>query len=138
PELRRGKIGLVVATQIARYAKPAHPLPGWRSPAQAWAMTQGQLAWYRAMAEAGEMVQIADRRGLEGHLELWGIGQAQGSDSSGANSQSRSSSEVRSPAPIGYILSLEGADSILTLAHLERSHAQGLRAVGPAHYGPGT
>jgi membrane dipeptidase len=40
--------------------------------------------------------------------------------------------------PIGYILSLEGADSIVTLNHLERSYAQGLRAVGPAHYGPGT
>jgi membrane dipeptidase len=34
-------------------------------------------------------------------------------------------------------LSLEGADSILTPAHLERTYAQGLRAVGPAHYGPG-
>ena len=39
--------------------------------------------------------------------------------------------------PIGYVLSLEGADSIVTLAHLERAYAQGLRAVGPAHYGPG-
>jgi membrane dipeptidase len=35
------------------------------------------------------------------------------------------------------VLSLEGADSIVTLAHLERAHAEGLRAVGPAHYGPG-
>ena len=40
-------------------------------------------------------------------------------------------------APIGYVLSLEGADSIVTLAHLERAYARGLRAVGPAHYGPG-
>jgi membrane dipeptidase len=39
--------------------------------------------------------------------------------------------------PIGYILSLEGADSILSFKHLERSYEQGLRAVGPAHYGPG-
>jgi membrane dipeptidase len=39
---------------------------------------------------------------------------------------------------MGYILSLEGADSILSMAHLERSHADGLRALGPAHYGPGT
>src|SRR5205807_10438090 len=39
---------------------------------------------------------------------------------------------------IAYILSLEGADSILTMRHLERSYEQGLRAVGPAHYGPGT
>src|SRR5262245_45634777 len=57
PELRRGRIGLVVATQIARYSKPTHPMPGWHSPAQAWAMTQGQLAWYRAMEDVGEMIQ---------------------------------------------------------------------------------
>jgi membrane dipeptidase len=39
---------------------------------------------------------------------------------------------------IGYILSLEGADSLMTLHHLERAYENGLRAVGPAHYGPGT
>ena len=35
-------------------------------------------------------------------------------------------------------LSLEGADSMITLQHLERSYADGLRALGPAHYGVGT
>ncbi len=122
PELRRGNVGLVVATQIARYSKPAHPLPGWNSPRQAWAMTQGQLAWYRSMEEAGEMVQIRDLTGLERHLRLW-LGETSGAGTA---------------KPIGYILSLEGADSIVTLDHLERSYEQGLRAVGPAHYGPGT
>jgi membrane dipeptidase len=39
---------------------------------------------------------------------------------------------------VGYVLSLEGADSIVTMRHLERSYANGLRALGPAHYGPGT
>jgi membrane dipeptidase len=38
---------------------------------------------------------------------------------------------------VGYILSLEGADSLRTPAHLERSFGDGLRAIGPAHYGPG-
>ena len=28
PEMRRGHIGLCVATQIARYVKPSNPLPG--------------------------------------------------------------------------------------------------------------
>jgi membrane dipeptidase len=42
-----------------------------------------------------------------------------------------------SEKPIGYILSLEGADSIVSLSHLERAYQNGLRAVGPAHYGPG-
>ncbi|MEX0361419.1 MAG: dipeptidase, partial [Allomuricauda sp.] len=39
--------------------------------------------------------------------------------------------------PIGYILSLEGADSIVDMGYLEQAHASGLRAIGPAHYGPG-
>jgi membrane dipeptidase len=71
------------------------------------------------MEEAGEMVQITDRAGLDRMAALW-------------------RSDPPPDAPIGYILSLEGADSIITLGHLERSYAQGLRAVGPAHYGPGT
>jgi multidrug efflux pump subunit AcrA (membrane-fusion protein) len=53
PEMRRGQVGLCVATQIARAVEPGNPLPGWYSPQIAWAQTQGQLAWYRAMEEAG-------------------------------------------------------------------------------------
>src|ERR1700755_1305378 len=49
PELRKGNTGLVVATQIARYVAPGNPLPGWHSAEQAWAQTQGQFAWYKAM-----------------------------------------------------------------------------------------
>jgi membrane dipeptidase len=30
-EMRSGGVGLCVATQIARYTKPANPLPGWHS-----------------------------------------------------------------------------------------------------------
>src|SRR3989441_6119467 len=71
PEMRRGAIGLCVATQIARYVKPDNPLPGWHSPDQAWAQTQGQLAWYRAMEEKGQMVQITDAARLEKHLLIW-------------------------------------------------------------------
>lgn len=119
PELRKGKIGLVVATQIARYVAPGNNLPGWHSPEQAWAQTQGQLAWYKAMEEAGEMVQINNLQTLEKHVQLWENGQPD------------------EQKPVGYILSLEGADSIVTIQHLERAHANGLRAVGPAHYGPG-
>ena len=119
PEMRRGGIGICVATQIARYVKQGNPLPGWHSPEQAWAQTQGQLAWYRAMEERGEMAQIKDTATLEKHQARW------------QNSPPQN-------APIGFVLSLEGADSIVTMGHLERSYAQGLRVVGPAHYGPGT
>lgn len=118
PEMRKGNIGLCVATQIARYVKKSSKLPGWNSPQQAWAQTQGQLSWYKAMEEIGEMVQITNLKQLNAHLDLW------------------KNSDLNKP--IGYILSLEGADSIVTIDHLERAHNEGLRAIGPAHYGPGT
>ena len=123
PDLRRGGFGLVVATQIARYTAADNPLPGWNSPEQAWAQTQGQLAWYRAMEDCGEMVQVRDLAGLEQHVSRWEAAIAAGDEVA--------------RLPVGYILTLEGADSIVTLAHLERAHADGLRALGPAHYGPG-
>jgi membrane dipeptidase len=135
PEMRRAQIGLCVATQIARYVKPANSLPGWHSPEQAWAQTQGQLAWYRAMEELGEMVQVKDLAGLEKHLRFW---QARPPAESVSFEQTPPKQASERTPPIGYILSLEGADSILTFAHLERAYSQGLRAIGPAHYGPGT
>ncbi len=116
--MRKGNIGLCVATQIARYVKRDSSLPGWNSPHQAWAQTQGQLAWYKSMEAIGEMVQITNKLQLEAHLALW------------------STDNIKKP--IGYILSLEGADSIVTIDHLDKSYEQGLRAIGPAHYGPGT
>ncbi|HEY2574396.1 MAG TPA: membrane dipeptidase [Verrucomicrobiaceae bacterium] len=124
PEMRRGNIGICVATQIARHVKPSNKkFPGWHSPAQAWSMTQAQLAWYRAMEEAGELRQIRTASDLEAMVSLW-------KDEANGSAADR--------RPIGYILSLEGADSMITLRHLERSYADGLRALGPAHYGPGT
>ena len=41
--LRQGNIGVVVGTQIARYAKRNSGFPGksWNSPAQAWARRKG-------------------------------------------------------------------------------------------------
>jgi membrane dipeptidase len=122
PEMRRGGVGICVATQIARYVKETNPFPGWNSPSIAWAITQAQLAWYRAMEEAGELRQIRTASDLDAVAALWQNAPEGGS----------------ATAPIGYILSLEGADSLITLKHLERSYADGLRAVGPAHYGVGT
>src|SRR5579863_2843134 len=107
PEMRRGRVGLCVGTQIARYVAPGNPLPGWRSQEQAWAQTQGQLAWYRAMEEAGELVSIRSRQDLEKQVAVW-----------------QAPSEKTA---IGYLLSLEGADSLVTLRHLEKAWQGGLR-----------
>ncbi len=117
PEMRRGRVGLCIATMLARYTRPGEELPGWpknlapgwRSPEIAWAVTQAQ--------------QITDLDGLERHLQLW-----HANDPNAA---------PLADAPIGYILSLEGADSIRQVADLEYAYGQGLRAIGPAHFGSG-
>jgi membrane dipeptidase len=118
PAMRQGGVAICAATLIARCVRPHGPIPGWYSQEQAWAQTQGQLAWYRAMEEAGEIVQLTSVGAIDAHLARWRHEPPEG-------------------LPIGYILSLEGADSLVSLRHLERAYAAGLRAVGPAHYGPG-
>jgi membrane dipeptidase len=125
PELRKGNIGLVVATIISRFSAGGKPisslsLPGWHSPEQAYAFGQAQLAWYQTMEYKGEMVQINNLETLENHLNLW---------------QDQSIPNVSKP--VGYILSLEGADSIIDFNYLEKYYENGLRAIGPAHFGSG-
>jgi len=116
--LRAGNIGLVVGTLIARYVKPSSAFPGWNSPAQAWAQTQGQLAWYIEMERQGWLTQISTRIQLEKQIKNW--------------------NNDPTTTPLGYLLSLEGADSIISMDHLHLMYQRGLRAIGPAHYGPGT
>ncbi len=38
---------------------------------------------------------------------------------------------------MGYILSLEGADSLVNVSYLQRAYGYGLRAIGLSHFGPG-
>lgn len=117
--LRKGNVGIVVGTQIARFAKNAHAMPGasWSSQEQAWAQTQGQLAWYQAMELDRVIKQIKTIEDFESQLHNW-----------------KKDSEN---TPIGLIISLEGADSIVNMQYLEKAYEDGLRAIGPAHYGPG-
>ncbi|HKK43861.1 MAG TPA: membrane dipeptidase, partial [Bacteroidales bacterium] len=72
----------------------------------------------KTMEDAGEMTGIKTADELLDHLKIW--------------------NENTPDAPLGYVLSLEGADSIISMRHLEKAYSYGLRAIGPAHYGPGT
>jgi membrane dipeptidase len=72
------------------------------------------------MTEEGEMVQITDLQTLDAHIKMW-----------------EDESLPGNKKPIGFILSLEGADSLVNVSYLEKAYATGLRALGPAHYGEG-
>lgn len=113
-EMSKGNIRFCIATQIAHSVSQNSPLPGWNSPEIAWAQTQAQLAWYRAMENRGSLKQITQAADLEFLLN-----------------------HDQASCPIGFVLSLEGADSLLDLSFLGQAYQDGLRIVGPAHYGPG-
>lgn len=124
PELRRGNIGLVISTIISRYSDTGQvlqtmALPGWNSPEQAFANAIGQLEWYRQMEQAGEMIAVTTSEGLKQHMKNWKNG------------------KYGDKKPVGYILALEGADSIVNLDYLHKYYEMGLRSVGISHFGPG-
>ena len=109
---------IVVATQIARYVALDNPLAGMAFASTGLGTYSGTTLHGTKHGRGGELIQITNWK-LEDHLKYWNDDHANTSKS------------------IGYILSLEGADSIVTIKHLEKAYAYGLRAFGPAHYGPG-
>jgi membrane dipeptidase len=118
PELRRGKVALFIATLLARWLSPSgqSTYQRYRSMEAAYAAAQGQLAYYRALEQQGILVWIKDERGLDGHVRAW---------------------LQANPAtpPLGFILSMEGADPVLSPDQVAEWWQAGLRIIGPAHYG---
>jgi membrane dipeptidase len=118
PELRRGKVALFIATLLARLHRPGAmpPIQRYSSMEAAYAAAHGQLAYYRALEREGWLRWIRDWPALEAHVRAW-----QRPDTDGE--------------PLGFILSMEGADPVLSPAQVEDWWQAGLRIIGPAHYG---
>ncbi len=124
PEMRRGRFALSFATLLARNTGQPVPHLDFASGAQAYSAAQGQLAYYRALEAEGEIRLLADAPGLRGHMADWERWQRAGAD------------QATTP-PLGFVISMESADSIRDAGQLEAWWDAGLRVIGPAHYGPG-
>ena len=120
PEMRAGGVGLCMATVIARTPVGETAIHGglldYPTPAAAGAVATGQLAWYRALAEAGEVALLATGDELLAHARRWRAGE-----------------EHR----VGIVLAMEGSDPIISPDHVARWHAAGLRVASLVHYGLG-
>ncbi len=136
PEMRKGRVGICLATILCRAMPPGTPEMTFnlgpagdrkRNPVIlreeldfanqtiASATGQGQLAYYKLLEQQGWMRMIRTPEDLEEVRAAW---------------------EANEPeAPIGYILSMEGCDPMVTPAHAEWWFEQGLRTACIAHYG---
>src|SRR6516225_4825724 len=90
PELRRGKVGIFIATLLARLLRPnlMPAIQRYASMPAAYAAAYGQLAYYRALEQEGLLRWIKDWPTLEAHVAAWN-----------KNDNGRE--------PLGFILSME-------------------------------
>ncbi len=115
PEMRKGEVGLSVVTVIARTAHRGSPATGVACREISYAKAQGQLAYYRCLESQGKVRLIGTKSEMEAHLVDW-----------------QADSEK---APLGMILSMEGADPIVWPEQMRSWWEDGLRIVGLSHYG---
>src|SRR5438045_740728 len=117
-ELRRGKVALFIATLLARLLRPnlMPAIQRYSSMEAAYAAAYGQLAYYRSLEQQGLLRWIKDWPALEAHVKAW-------------------QANENGNEPLGFILSMEGADPVLSPEQVEEWYAAGLRIIGPAHYG---
>jgi membrane dipeptidase len=118
PELRRGKVAIFIATLLARLFRPSltPAIQRYESMEAAYAAARGQMAYYQALQNQGILRWIKDRPSLDAHIQAW--------------QKAETASE-----PLGFILSMEGADPVLAPGQVEEWWQAGLRIIGPAHYG---
>ncbi|MSR53708.1 MAG: peptidase M19 [Gemmataceae bacterium] len=117
PELRKGKVGIFIATLLPRLFRPnlMPAIQRYSNMDMAHAAAMGQMDYYRVLEQAGHLNWIKDAAGLDRHVDSWATGESSG--------------------PLGFILSMEGADPVLSPDQVHEWFAAGLRIIGPAHYG---
>jgi membrane dipeptidase len=122
PELRQGRVATFLATLLARLLRPGlmPAIQRYEAMEAAYAAAHGQLAYYKALTAAGHLRFIKDAPTLEAHIREWETWESNGRGEG---------------PPLGFILSMEGADPVLSPEQVEEWWDAGLRIIGPAHYG---
>jgi membrane dipeptidase len=124
PEMRRGRIAVSFATLLARSTGQTHAHIDYGSPAQAYAIAQGQLAYYRALEHTRAARILTNANELKAHIAQWEAWEGSGADPNHC-------------PPLGFVISMEGADPIQESTQLEAWQRVGLRLLGLTHYGMG-
>ena len=122
PEMRAGRVALCFATLLARSTGRTLQNLDYSSPLQAYAVAHGQIAYYRSLEKAQEVRLIQKSKELDGHIAAW-----EGWETA-----------PTLPQPVlGLVISMESADPIQSPGDLAAWKEDGVRIIGPAHYGPG-
>ncbi len=115
PELREAQVGVCLTTLLARQESSIADSFGWTSPQTCYAMANAHLSYYRAMERSGYLRLLKTKSNLAEHWQAY----------------------QRDPrkTPLGFIITMEGADPLLEPDTVREFHSKGLRALGLTHYG---
>lgn len=125
PDLCRGRVALSIVTVLTRSTGNPVEHIDYDSPTQAHAIGRGQLEYYHCLAREGHVRVLTDAPALQKHMNQWQAWDAQ------------SDANPNDTPPLGFVVSMEGADPILRPDCLEEWWNDGLRLIGLSHYGPG-
>ena len=114
-ELRQGGIGLFFVTVHCRLASMGKRFAGARTQDIAYAKARGELAYYQLMEARGFLRQVRNCAELDEHLAAW--------------------DKDPVSTPLGFVLTMEGADPIVAPEQVGEWWDQGLRVVSLVHYG---
>lgn len=115
PELRQGEVFLLFSTILARHASGAKGILDF-SPEGCFASARSQLILYRLYEEQGLLRSIRTAADLDRHVAEW--------------------TTTPDTAPLGHLLTMEGADPMLSPDQVYWWWDEGLRILSLAHYGP--
>ena len=124
PEMRRGGVAVALMKITVRQLREGSILPGTRGEPLTYATARGHLAYYHALAAAGEAVVITTRSQLQQHIACW-------KTAADADDQA-----ALAALPVGMIIGLESADPILAPDRAGEWWDAGVRVVSLTHYGP--
>jgi membrane dipeptidase len=117
PDLRAAEVAVSFVTVLARVKeRTGGPSIDYRTHEAAYAHAQGELAYYRELERQGVVRILSDAPALNAHMDEW-----------------RTTPET---SPLGFVLTMEGADPIVEPSTVQSWWDQGLRVISLAHYGP--
>ena len=118
PEMRRGGVAVALVKLHACILRPdLHPHGDCRNRDIAYALAQGQLAYYRILEARGEANLLKSGTAFGAHMKAW----LEAEDYEGL--------------PVGMVLGMEGADPIHWPEQVTQWWDDGVRVISLSHYG---
>jgi membrane dipeptidase len=121
PEMRRAGMAVAILKVVSDMQREGGKIRGYNAPYRTYAIGKGQIAYYHALEAQGELRILRTRDDLRSHIAQW-----EAADSGEAE---------RTRLPVGAILGLEGADSVIAPGQLQEWWDDGIRVVSLGHYG---